>query len=93
MEFVSKYCYQCHGEEKQKADRRFDHLGISIEDFKQQELWQEILDQLNLGEMPPEDEKQPSEAEKLAVIDMITQGIAKSREKFSGAGRHTVLRD
>ena len=42
--------------------------------------------------MPPEDEKQPSEAEKLAIIDMITQGIAKSREKFSGAGRHTVLR-
>ncbi|MEC7801536.1 MAG: DUF1587 domain-containing protein, partial [Verrucomicrobiota bacterium] len=91
-EFVSKYCYQCHGEEKQKADRRFDHLGTSIENFRQQELWQEILDQLNLGEMPPEDEKQPSEAEKLAIIDIITQGIAKSREKFSGAGRHTVLR-
>lgn len=91
-EFVSKFCYQCHGEEKQKADRRFDHLGTSIENFRQQELWQEILDQLNLGEMPPEDEKQPSEAEKLAIIDMITQGIAKSREKFSSAGRHTVLR-
>ena len=92
MEFVSKYCYHCHGDEKQKADRRFDHLGASIENFRQQELWQEILDQLNLGEMPPEDEKQPSEAEKLAIIDTITQGIAKSREKFSGAGRHTVLR-
>ena len=92
-EFVSKYCYQCHGEDKQKADRRFfDHLGTSIENFRQQELWQEILDQLNLGEMPLEDEKQPSEAEKLAIIDMITHGIAKSREKFSGAGRHTVLR-
>jgi hypothetical protein len=50
------------------------------------------LDQLNLGDMPPEDEKQPSEDEKLAVIEMITNGIAKSREKFAGVSGHTVLR-
>ncbi len=92
VDFLSKYCYDCHGEKKQKADRRFDFLTGSVQDFKQQELWQEILDQLNLGEMPPEDERQPSEREKLAVVDQITQGIADSREKFAGKGRHTVLR-
>ena len=92
VDFLNKYCYDCHGEKKQKADRRFDFLTGSVEDFKQQELWQEILDQLNLGEMPPEDERQPSEREKLAVVDRITQGIADSREKFAGKGRHTVLR-
>ena len=92
VDFLNKYCYDCHGEKKQKADRRFDFLTGSVQDFKQQELWQEILDQLNLGEMPPEDERQPSEREKLAVVDQITQGIADSREKFAGKGRHTVLR-
>ena len=91
-EFVSQYCTQCHGEEKQKADRRFDMLSLSIEDFREQEMWQEIVDQLNLGEMPPEDEAQPSEAERLAVIEMITNGIAEAREKFSGISSHTVLR-
>ena len=59
VDFLNKYCYDCHGEKKQKADRRFDFLTGSVQDFKQQELWQEILDQLNLGEMPPEDERQP----------------------------------
>ncbi|MEC9123608.1 MAG: DUF1592 domain-containing protein, partial [Verrucomicrobiota bacterium] len=92
VDFLNKYCYDCHGEKKQKADRRFDFLTGSVQDFKQQELWQEILDQLNLGEMPPEEERQPSEREKLAVVDQITQGIADSREKFAGKGRHTVLR-
>jgi hypothetical protein len=91
-EFVSQYCTQCHGEEKQKADRRFDMLSLSIEDFREQEMWQEIVDQLNLGEMPPEHETQPSEAERLAVIEMITNGIAEAREKFSGISNHTVLR-
>ena len=76
VDFLNKYCYDCHGEKKQKADRRFDFLTGSVEDFKQQELWQEILDQLNLGEMPPEDESQPSVREKLAVVELITQGLA-----------------
>ena len=91
-EFVNQYCTQCHGDEKQKADRRFDMLSLSIEDFREQEMWQEIVDQLNLGEMPPEHETQPSEAERLAVIEMITNGIAEAREKFSGISNHTVLR-
>ena len=91
-EFVSKYCYQCHGEEKQKADRRFDLLSSSIQDFKVQELWQEIVDQLNLGDMPPEHVDQPTESERLAIIDLITNQIAEAREKFSGISNHTVLR-
>ena len=91
-EFVSKYCYQCHGAEKQKADRRFDMLSSTIADFREQELWQEVVDQLNLGDMPPEDESQPSEEERLAVIELITNGIADAREKFSGISNHTVLR-
>ena len=91
-EFVSKYCYQCHGEEKQKADRRFDLLSSSIQDFKEQELWQEIVDQLNLGDMPPEHVEQPTESERLAIIDLITNQIAEAREKFSGISNHTVLR-
>ena len=91
-DFVSQYCQKCHGEEKQKADRRFDHLSTSIEDFREQELWQEILDQLNLGEMPPEDENQPSEEEKLAIIEKITNGITEARERFIGISGHTVLR-
>ena len=91
-DFLNKYCTQCHGAEKQKADRRFDMLSSSIKDFREQELWQEIVDQLNLGEMPPDDEKQPTEAERLAVVGTITRGIADAREKFSGIGNHTVLR-
>ena len=50
--FLKQYCYKCHGPDKQKAKRRFDTLHTTIKDFRQQEQWQEIVDQLNLGEMP-----------------------------------------
>ena len=51
--FLKTHCIRCHGPKTQKSDRRFDGLGSSIKDLKQLELWQEIVDQLNLGEMPP----------------------------------------
>ena len=52
--FLKQNCFECHGPEKQKNDLRFDTLGIDLSDNRTLEVWQEILDQLNLGEMPPQ---------------------------------------
>jgi hypothetical protein len=77
--FLKQYCYKCHGPDKQKAKRRFDTLPATIKDFRQQEQWQEIVDQLNLGEMPPEDEEQPTQEERLAGVKSMTGAIAGAR--------------
>lgn len=29
--FLQEYCIGCHGEEKQKGDRRFDHLDLNFD--------------------------------------------------------------
>lgn len=72
MAFLQSHCIDCHGEEKQKGDRRFDELSLDFHDLNTAWDWEEILDLLNLGEMPPEDEPQPAVEEKLAMIDWIT---------------------
>ena len=90
--FLKQYCYKCHGADKQQAERRFDTLPAVIKDFRQQEQWQDIVDQLNLGDMPPKDEKLPKQAERLAAVRVMTENIAAAREKFAGSSRHTVLR-
>mgnify|MGYP003318834238 CR=1 FL=1 len=77
--FLSTYCIDCHGFETQKSDRRFDGLNEAITDLKQLELWQEIVDQLNLGNMPPPKEKQPGGLEKARIIALITAEIAAAR--------------
>ena len=51
--YFEKHCYKCHGENKQKSDRRFDLLSFPISDEDQLIDYQDALDQLNLGEMPP----------------------------------------
>ncbi|MGI9241134.1 MAG: c-type cytochrome domain-containing protein, partial [Verrucomicrobiales bacterium] len=50
--FLGTYCYSCHGEEKQKGDRRFDQLAFPIDSETGIVEAQEIIDQLTLGEMP-----------------------------------------
>jgi len=91
-QFLSTYCIDCHGPDTQKSDRRFDGLNEAITDLKQLELWQEIVDQLNLGEMPPPKKRQPGAAEKVKTIASITAGIAAARADLASSGRHTVMR-
>ena len=90
--FLKEYCIKCHGPDKQSGDRRFDKLTNEITTPDDALLWQDILDQLNLGEMPPKKEKQPSKTELLAAVDAITQSLADATQRFKGTGAHTVLR-
>ena len=91
-QFLSTYCIDCHGPDTQKSDRRFDGLNEAITDLKQLDLWQEIVDQLNLGEMPPPKKKQPDADEKTKTIASITAGIAVARTELASSGQHTVMR-
>ena len=68
---LAKYCFACHGSEKQKGKLRLDLLPhrAEVEDFDS-ETWRDALDQLNLGEMPPPEEKaQPSAEERKVLTD------------------------
>lgn len=90
--FLTKHCIRCHGSEKQKADRRFDTLPGVITNNQVLEAYQEIVDQLNLEAMPPEDEAQPDEQERAAVIDRLTQKLTRARSELKSSGGHSVLR-
>lgn len=70
--FINEYCIGCHGEEKQKGDRRFDKLDLNFEDEDMVFDWQEVLDMVNLGEMPPEDERQPLDHQVQSLVAQIT---------------------
>ena len=85
-------CSKCHGPEKQKGDHRFDSLTAAITTADDALLWQEILDQLNQGEMPPHKEKQPPKPELLPAVDAITASVGEAAERFKATAPHSVLR-
>lgn len=77
--FLKNYCINCHGYSEQNADRRFDDLSFDFSNTRNGELLQEILDQLNLGEMPPSDEVQPTSAETKKMVEMLTETLSRAR--------------
>ncbi|MDB4597486.1 hypothetical protein OAG86_04285, partial [Akkermansiaceae bacterium] len=62
---IVDHCIKCHGPDKQKGDLRLDTLSIDLANNpRAAETWHDALDQVSLGEMPPEDEPGLSSAER-----------------------------
>ncbi|MBL9115093.1 MAG: DUF1592 domain-containing protein [Verrucomicrobiaceae bacterium] len=89
--FMQTYCMSCHGEKKHKGDFRVDTLQIS-QTAADAENWQLVLDNLHLGEMPPEDEKQPKPAEVEPVTEWIQGELRRAALALSGQKGEVVLR-
>ena len=70
--FLEKYCTDCHGAEVKENSKRFDNLKSNLEDLETLQLWQGVVDQLNLGDMPPKDAVQPTDKEVAEVINRLT---------------------
>ena len=90
--FLKSYCYECHGQDEQSGDRQFDQLSGEITDDNSLVDLQDILDQLNLAEMPPEDARQPSADERLKVIAQLTGIIADYHATRPTTRRATLRR-
>ena len=68
-------------------------MVLPIDDSATLIQMQDILDILNLGEMPPDDEEtQPEVPEMLAMISLLTETIEEHHELLRSTDRQTVLR-
>lgn len=67
--FLKKHCFECHGPVRQKSRIRFDKLTT----YRPEDgtLWTKVHEAISSGEMPPEDQPQPSAADKTKVLSWI----------------------
>lgn len=90
--FLTQYCVDCHGADDPGGDRRFDTLDLSAPDNDTLVMVQDIIDQLTLGDMPPEDADQPSQKSRQQAIEQLTETLRKLRAQAESTDRQTVLR-
>ena len=90
--FLENNCINCHGERKQKGDVRLDQMDWGIANNSSMVEWQDVLDVLNVGEMPPEDEDQPSADELAAFIGDVAENIKLARKKLEATGGKISMR-
>ena len=92
-DFLSRYCLDCHDGDVQKGERRLDDLPLSVgTDIAIAERWQEVLHQLQLGEMPPAKKKQPTDAERRALFVWIEEQLTLAQSAAQSRGGGVVHR-
>ena len=77
--FLQQHCLRCHGPDRVERDLRIDTLSRDFPSGADGHLWAEIVERINAGEMPPEDEPQPTENEIAAVVQQLDTRIREGR--------------
>ncbi len=71
---------------------RLDQLDPRISDADTAQRWQDILDQLNAGDMPPEEAEQPTLEETKAIIEALTRRVETARQDLSDSHGEVQMR-
>lgn len=91
--FLTRYCLSCHGPDKQKADLRLDKLDPDVVNGSHTDMWQEVLDLINVSEMPPQKAKlQPRRSERQNAVDALTALLREASEARRATGGRNVIR-
>ena len=91
-DFIGKYCYECHDDDTEKGDVSLEHLSLRVDNSSTAQVWQDILDILNTGDMPPKKAKQPRVEELSEVIGSLTRDLLKARKILTDQGGEIVIR-
>ena len=90
--FFETHCYDCHDEATSKADLNLEGLTRSIGNNTDALNWQDILDQLNAGEMPPKKKPRPPKDELAGVVGDLTEALQAAQKLLKDSGGEIALR-
>lgn len=86
-------CVTCHGPDDANGNVRLDTLSTNlVKDSAAAETWHDVLNVLNLGEMPPEDETPLTEKEREILTGWITEQIDHAVRVLKSTGGQVVIR-
>jgi len=76
---MKEHCGKCHNDDKLKGDLSLSHLGDSPTDDNSF-LWEDALDFVTLGDMPPPEKSELSDADRERLILFLTQKVRDYHE-------------
>ncbi|MEL6108898.1 MAG: DUF1587 domain-containing protein [Planctomycetota bacterium] len=90
--FFATHCQDCHGNDNVEGDLNLETLSADFADSQSAQKWIEVLDRINLGEMPPENQPRPPEKEMVRVVQWVSQQLRTNRERMSSTDGRVVMR-
>jgi mono/diheme cytochrome c family protein len=78
---LTELCGRCHGEKASKGGVNLAPFADGSAVLRERKLWRAVAEQLKSGEMPPEGAKQPSAAQRAAIVAWITARLDAADEQ------------
>ncbi len=92
LPLLQTYCYDCHGDGAQKGGVSFDTFDSPDKLMKDLDLWSRSLSQVSFDNMPPQDKRQMSPAQKKLLLDWIERDVFNVNCNNPDPGRVTIRR-
>lgn len=87
-----EHCIKCHGSKLAEGGLRVDQLTANFSDLDNANVWLEVRNAINLGEMPPQDEKQLTVDQIAQTSSWVTTNLRKAERARSGPADRLLLR-
>jgi mono/diheme cytochrome c family protein len=85
-------CVHCHGPEAEETQLRIDKLDKNLAEGGDTDLWQEVLNQVASGDMPPQSEQALSDSDRQALLAWIREGLKAAAIARHKSGGRVALR-
>ncbi|MEO0475836.1 MAG: DUF1592 domain-containing protein [Planctomycetota bacterium] len=89
---LSDNCLSCHGLDKQKGGIRLDTLDPDFVSGIHAEDWHDVLNAIQLGDMPPKGQPVLPDNQRRAMVDWITKELKRAKSAKTQSAGQTVLR-
>jgi mono/diheme cytochrome c family protein len=90
---LRKYCIDCHGGEKPKAQLALDRYQDAAAAEKDRKVWQKIARNIRTHEMPPKNMPQPTQVERDRIVEWIDATLTRvDCRQGRDPGRVTIRR-
>lgn len=90
--FLKTNCGKCHAGADNESGVRLDDLPLEIATTEVADRWQKVMNVLNSGEMPPEDEPQPERGAKTEFLADLAQELVVARKVIGEQGTKQIIR-
>ena len=93
LPYLRQHCFECHDAKKAKAGLRLDELGTDFLAGKTADTWHEVINSINIGEMPPEEVKRrPDPSQSFAVVEWVGRELKNADKMTRMAGGKILSR-
>lgn len=89
---LQKYCLDCHSTKQKKGSLDLERFATVADLRKDIKPWQHLIEQVEVGEMPPKPRPQPTEAEKKVLLTWVRSFLDSEARARSGDPGYVPLR-